>query len=77
MQKFEPFYKNMQPLSGMEGRVQLAAAKETRDQQVLLKLRPQLALQVEWSEAIAVMQEHVTCEGGEYKTGAATANPLA
>ena len=67
----------MQPLSGMEGRVQLAAAKETRDQQVLLKLRPQLALQVEWSEAIAVMQEHVKCEGGEYKTGAAPANPLA
>ena len=67
----------MQTLGDMEGSVQLAVAKETRDQQVVLKLRPQLARQAEWSEAIAVMQDLVKCDGGEYKTGAAPANPLA
>ena len=48
LQKFEHYRKNTQKLSDMEGSVQLATAKETRDQQILLKLRQQLARQLEW-----------------------------
>ena len=60
----------------MEQSVPLAVAKETRDHKVLLKIRPQILRQTEWSEAAAVLNEIVVRDGGQVKTGAASPNPL-
>ena len=64
------------PGRDMEQSVQLAVAKETRDHQVLLKIRPALLRQGEWTEACEVLREIVVKEGGEVKTGVAPPNPL-
>eukprot|EP00435_Cladocopium_sp_Y103_P051126 s1352_g15.t1 len=74
--KFSQFHSSLSALPDMEQSMQLAVAKETRDHKVLLKIRPQILRQTEWSEATAVLNEIVVRDGGEVKTGAAPSNPL-
>ena len=74
--KFQAFHQALNNLADMEQSVQLAVAKETRDHKVLLKIRPALLRQSEWTEACDVLREIVVKEGGEVKTGFAPPNPL-
>ena len=70
------FHNGLTQLSDMESSVQLAMVRETKDQKVLLRVRPQLNRQSEWQEAVLVLKAVVAAEGGEFKTGAAPPNPL-
>ena len=45
----------MEGLADMQKSVQLAFAKPIKDGRILLKIRPQMAYQSEWSEAFAVL----------------------
>lgn len=74
--KFQAFHQALNNLADMEQSVQLAVAKETRDHKVLLKIRPALLRQSEWTDACDVLREIVVKEGGEVKTGVAPPNPL-
>ena len=72
---FSAFHDAMTSLPDMESSVQLAVAKETKDHRVLLRIRPQLARQQEWNEAVQVVRAHVETEGGELKLTAAPPGP--
>ena len=76
LSQFLQFHGSLGNLPDMEQSAQLAVAKETRDHKVLLKIRPQILRQTEWSEAFAVLKELVERDGGEVKLGAAPPNPL-
>ena len=76
MPHFFSFHNGLTQLSDMESSVQLAMVRETKDQKVLLRVRPQLNRQSEWQEAVLVLKAVVAAEGGEFKTGAAPPNPL-
>ena len=76
MPHFFSFHNGLTQLSDMESSVQLAMVRETKDQKVLLRVRPQLNRQSEWQEAVLVLKSVVAAEGGDFKTGAAPPNPL-
>ena len=57
------FHESMSKLEEMEGSVQLAMARETQDDRVLVRIRPHLSKQQEWNEAICIVKS-IVLEGG-------------
>ena len=55
MPTFSILHDKMEGLADMQMSVQLALAKPIKDGRILLKIRPQMAYQSEWSEAFAVL----------------------
>ena len=74
--RFKAFHGKLTSLPDMEQSIQLAMARETRDGHVLLKLRPQALAQAEWTEAVALLTELISQQGGEKKSGAAPPGSL-
>ena len=62
---FSVLHDKMEGLADMQKSVQLVFAKPIKDGRVLLKIRPQMAYQSEWSEALAVLDG---LESSERKT---------
>ena len=64
MPHFFSFHNGLTQLSDMELSVQLAMVRETKDQKVLLRVRPQLNMQSEWQcVGDGFVQVQVYCQG--------------